>query len=318
MPDRNFNIEIFYGTAHPALGNDICKCLEMEPGKIEVSRFADGEIFVQLKENVRGKDLFLVQPTCSPTNENLMELLIMIDAAKRASAKRITAVLPYYGYARQDRKDKPRVPITSRLVADLLTVAGTDRILTMDLHAGQVQGFFKIPVDHLYATPVFLDYLETKSFKSNLMVVSPDAGGVERARFLAKCLGTDLAVADKRREKANVAESIRIIGKVKDRDVLIIDDIIDTAGTLVKTVEALKEAGANRIVMCSTHGVFSPPALERIQGCEFLDEVIVTNTIAPKNGIESISKIKMLTIAHLLAEAIKRIHLETSISSLFV
>ena len=318
MAEQHFNLKVFFGSAHKKLGQEICTCLNLEPGKIDITRFADGEVFVQILENVRGADLFLVQPTCSPTNENLMELLIMIDAARRASAKRITAVLPYYGYARQDRKDKPRVPITSRLVADLLTVAGADRVLTMDLHAGQIQGFFKIPVDHLFATPVFLDYVQSRPYYKNLMVVSPDAGGVERAKFMAKCLNTELAVADKRREKANIAEKINIIGNVRDRDLLIIDDIIDTAGTLMKTVEALKKAGARRIVACCTHGVFSPPALDRIQANDDLDEVIVTNTIAPREGIDKVKCITILSIAPLLVRAIENIHMENSVSTLFI
>jgi ribose-phosphate pyrophosphokinase len=310
VPGQNYDLEVFYGTAHPELGEEICRCLNIKSGQIDISRFADNEIFIQIKENIRGKDVFIVQPTCYPT--------IMIDTALRASAKRITAVLPYYGYARQDRKDRPRVPITSRLVADLITVAGANRALTMDLHAGQIQGFFKIPVDHLYATPVFLEYLKQKQYGDNLMVVSPDAGGVERAKFLAKLLGVELAVADKRRDKPNIAESIRIIGNVQDRDVLIMDDIIDTAGTLMKAVGALKDAGAKTVMACGTHGVFSPPALERIESNEHLDEVIVTNTISPRKDLRCCSKITVLTIAPLLAEAIKRIHLETSINSLFV
>ncbi len=311
-------MKVFFGKAHPRLGQEICEYLSIRPGEIEVDRFADGEIHLQIQENIRGKDVFIVQPTCAPANENLMELLVMIDAARRASAQRITAVLPYYGYARQDRKDKPRVPITARLVADLLTIAGAHRILTMDLHAGQIQGFFTIPVDHLYATPVFLEYIKKQSYAKNLMIVSPDAGGVERARFLAKCLNTDLAVADKRRESPNVAESIRIIGDVRNRNVLILDDIIDTAGTLMKAVGALKEAGAEKVVACGTHAVFSPPAIDRIENNTNLDEVIVTNTISPRSTIGDHTKIHTLTIAPLLAEAIKRIHMETSISSLFV
>lgn len=311
-------MKVFFGKAHPKLGQEICEYLTIKPGEIDVDRFADGEIHLQIRENIRGKDVFIVQPTCAPANENLMELLVMIDAARRASAKRITAVLPYYGYARQDRKDKPRVPITARLVADLLTVAGAHRILTMDLHAGQIQGFFTIPVDHLYATPVFLDYIKNQPYAKNLMIVAPDAGGVERARFLAKCLNTDLAVADKRRESPNVAESIRIIGDVRNRNVLILDDIIDTGGTLMKAVGALKESGADRVVSCGTHAVFSPPAIERIENNSNLHEVIVTNTISPRTHFGAESKIKVLTIAPLLAVAIKRIHMETSISSLFV
>ncbi len=314
----NYEMKVLFGTAHPALGREICTHLDVEPVSVDIRRFKDGEIFAQILENIRGQDLFIVQSTCSPANENLMELLILIDAAKRASAMRITAVLPYYGYARQDRKDRPRVPITARLVADLLTTAGADRVLAIDLHAGQIQGFFNIPLDHLHATPVFLEYINSKTFKDDLMVVAPDAGGVERANFLARCLQVDLAVADKRRITQNVAESIRIIGDVRDRSVLILDDIIDTAGTLMKAVDALKEAGASYIICCASHGVFSSPALERIQANKNLDEVIVTNTIAHSELVTGNPKIKVLSIAHLLAQAIQCIHNETSVSSLFV
>ncbi len=315
---ENYNFKVFYGSAHPALGKEICTYLGVEPGEICNRRFADGEIFIQIEENVRGQDVFLVQPTCAPANDNLMELLIMIDAAQRASAKRITAVLPYYGYARQDRKDKPRVPISARLVADLLTVAGANRVLTIDLHAGQIQGFFKIPVDHLFATPVFIKYIQQQDYAENIMVVSPDAGGVERARFLARYLSADLAVADKRRKDPNVAESIRIIGDVTGRNILIVDDIIDTAGTLMKTVDALKKAGAKKIIACCSHGVFSPPALELIRENENLQEVIVTNSVCHNPKSLEIPKVTVLSIASLLAEAILCIHNETSISSLFL
>ncbi|HPQ41840.1 MAG TPA: ribose-phosphate pyrophosphokinase [bacterium] len=316
--NSNYEMKVLFGTAHPDLGNEICRHLGVEPVTVDIRRFKDGEIFVQIEENIRGKDVFIVQPTCSPANENLMELLIMLDAVKRASAKRVTTVLPYYGYARQDRKDRPRVPITARLVADLLTSAGSDRAMAIDLHAGQIQGFFNIPFDHLNATPVFMEYLGNRTFKDELIVVSPDAGGVERANFLARCLGVRLAVADKRRLSHNVAESIQIIGEVKGKSVLILDDIIDTAGTLMKAVDALKEAGATNIMCCTSHGVFSPPALERIENNRNLDEVIVTNTISHVNRIKSSSKITVLSIAPLLAQAIKCIHNETSISSLFV
>jgi ribose-phosphate pyrophosphokinase len=316
--NTHYNLKVFFGTANPILGKEICDNLSIKPGEIEITRFADKEVFIQIKENIRGKDVFIVQPTSSPANDSLMELLIMIDAASRASAKRITAVLPYYGYARQDRKDRPRVAITSRLVADLITIAGANRILSLDLHAEQIQGFFKIPFDHLYATPVFMEYIQKQDYQENLMVVSPDAGGVERARFLASLLKADLAVADKRRSRHNVAESIRIIGDVKNRDVLILDDIIDTAGTLMKSVDALKEAGANRIIACCSHGVFSTPALARISNNENLKEVIVTNTIYRGNNLSPQSKITVLSIAPILAEGILCIHKETSISSLFV
>ncbi len=316
--ERNFDLKVFFGTANKVLGNEICENLGIEPGKIMINRFADGEVFVQIEENIRGKDVFIVQPTCAPVNQNLMELLIIMDAAMRASAKRITAVLPYYGYARQDRKDRPRVPITARLVADLITAAGADRVLTLDLHVGQIQGFFNIPVDHLYATPVFMEAILEKDYAEDVLVLSPDAGGVERAKFLARLLKADLAVADKRREVHNVAESIRIIGDVQGRNVLILDDIIDTAGTLMKSVAALKDAGAKKVIACASHGVFSDPALERIKGNLQLEEVIVTNTISWKGAVRKIQKINVLSIAPLFAEAIKRIHDETSISSLFV
>jgi len=316
--NSSYEMKVCFGTAHRELSKNICSQLGIDPVHVDIRRFKDGEIFVQIEENVRGKDVFIVQPTCSPANENLMELLILLDAAKRASAKRITAVLPYYGYARQDRKDRPRVPITARLVADLLTTAGADRVLAIDLHAGQIQGFFNIPLDHLYATPVFIDYLKNRTFKDELMVVSPDAGGVERAKFLARCLGVNLAVADKRRVSHNEADSIRIIGDVKNHSVLILDDIIDTAGTLMKAVDALREAGATYVMACASHGVFSEPALTRIANNQNLDEVIVTDTISPVKGIADNPKIKVLSIAHLLAQAIQCIHNETSVSSLFV
>ncbi len=312
----NYNMKILYGSAHPTLGKEICGHLGIQPVDVDIRRFNDGEIFVQILENIRGDDLFIIQPTCSPANENLMELLIIIDAAKRASAKRITAVLPYYGYARQDRKDRPRVPITARLVADLLTKAGADRIIAIDLHAGQIQGFFSIPMDHLNATPVFIDYIHKRSFKNNLMVVSPDAGGVERANFLARCLEVDLAVADKRRLAPGITSTIRIIGDVSNRSVLILDDIIDSAGTLMKAVEALKIAGAATVTCCASHGVFSPPAMERIQNNEYLDEVVVTNSIAHSEEIKKNKKITVLSIASLLAKAIRCIHNEESVSFL--
>lgn len=311
-------MKILFGSAHPGLGKEICEHLAVNPVDVDIRRFKDGEVFVQILENIRGKDVFIVQPTCSPVNENLMELLIIIDAAKRASAKRITAVLPYYGYARQDRKDRPRVPISARLVADLLTTAGADRVMAIDLHAGQIQGFFSIPLDHLQATPVFIEYIQNRTFKDELMIVSPDAGGVERANFLARCLEVDLAVADKRRLAPGITDTIRIIGDVKDRSVLVLDDIIDSAGTLMKAVDALKKAGASTITCCASHGVFSPPALERIQNNKNLDDVVVTNTIAYSENVKNNHKITVLSIASLLAKAIKCIHTEESVSSLFV
>jgi ribose-phosphate pyrophosphokinase len=311
-------MKVLFGSAHPGLGKEICDHLAVNPVDVDIRRFKDGEIFVQILENIRGKDVFIVQPTCSPVNENLMELLIIIDAAKRASAKRITAVLPYYGYARQDRKDRPRVPISARLVADLLTTAGADRVMAIDLHAGQIQGFFSVPLDHLQATPVFLEYIQNRTFKDELMIVSPDAGGVERANFLARCLEVDLAVADKRRLAPGITDTIRIIGDVKNRSVLVLDDIIDSAGTLMKAVDALKKAGASTVTCCASHGVFSPPALERIQNNKNLDEVVVTNTIAYSENVKNNNKIKVLSIASLLAKAIRCIHNEESVSSLFV
>ncbi len=313
-----YEMKVLFGSANPKLGSEICKSLGIQPVEVTIKRFKDGEIFVQILENIRGKDLFIVQPTCAPANENLMELLIMLDAAKRASAKRITAVLPYYGYARQDRKDRPRVPISARLIADLLTTAGADRVLTIDLHAGQIQGFFNIPLDHLHATRVFMEYINGKSFQNGLIVVSPDAGGVERANFLARCLHVDLAVADKRRVEHGCTKSIRIIGNVENRDVLILDDIIDSAGTLMEAVNALKNAGAATISCCASHGIFSGNALEIIAENSNLNEVIVTNTIEHSESVLNVKKIKILSIAPLLAAAIERIHNEQSVSSLFV
>jgi ribose-phosphate pyrophosphokinase len=277
--------------------------------------FSDGEFYCQILENVRGKDVFLVQPTCSPVNDNLIELLIMIDAFKRASAARITAVIPYYGYARQDRKDKPRVPISSKLVADLLTAAGTSRILTMDLHAGQIQGFFNIPVDHLFAAPVLVEYLKEMKIPE-LTIVSPDAGGVERARAFAKRLQADLAIIDKRRAVANEAEVMNIIGHVAGRNIVIVDDMIDTAGTLVNSVHALRRKKAKRILACATHGVLSGPALQRL-GSTPVDEIVLTNTI-PLDGTRKLPNMTVLSVAGLLAKAIRSIHCETSVSNLFV
>ena len=308
-------LKIFSGNANKPLAHEICSDLNIPLGDAEISHFSDGEILVQINENVRGKDVFVIQSVSNPVNQNLMELLIMIDAFKRASAKRITAVMPYYCYARQDRKVQPRVPITAKLVADLLEAAGSNRLLTIDLHAGQIQGFFDIPVDHLYAAPVLVDYLQKKDFK-DFVVISPDAGGVERARAIAKRINATLAIIDKRREGPNVAKVMNIIGDVKDRGVIVVDDIIDTAGTLVQAVEALKKNGAKRVFASCTHAVLSGPAVERINNSA-LEEVIVTNTIyidEPKR----IKKIVILSIAKLLAEAIKNIHTESSVSSLFV
>lgn len=309
-------IKVFSGNANQTLAREICEQLGTAPGNAIVAQFSDGEINVRIMDNVRGMDVFVVQPTSSPVNRHLMELLIMIDALKRASATRITAVLPYYGYARQDRKAQPRVPITAKLVADLITAAGANRVLTMDLHAGQIQGFFNIPVDNLFAAPVLLDYIRSKKFK-NLAVVSPDAGGVERARAFAKRLEASLAIIDKRRDKPNVAQVMNIIGDVKGHDCLLLDDMVDTAGTLTEGVSALKEAGAGIISAACTHAVLSGPAIQRINGSS-LDEVIVTNTISMDSKQKECKKLTVLSVAPILSESIKRIHEETSLSSLFV
>ncbi len=308
-------LKVFSGTGNLPLAREICDHLGVEIGKIQLKRFMDGEIKVQILENVRGRDVFVVQPSCPPVNENLMELLIMIDAFKRASARRITAVMPYYGYGRQDRKDRPRVPISAKVVGDLLTAVGVNRLLTMDLHAGQIQGFLNMPVDHLFATPVILDYVK-KLDLHNLTLVSPDAGGVERARFFAKRVKTNLAIIDKRRRQANEAEIMHIIGDVNGQDVLIVDDMVDTAGTLVNATEALRRQGAGRLFAAVTHAVLSGPAIERIARSSF-ERVIVTNTI-PLVKEKQISKIKVLSVARLLGEAIKSIHEETSVSRLFI
>ena len=311
MPD---NIRVFGGSANPDLVREICEYLGTEPGQLRVHRFSDGETLVQVEENVRGGDVFLVQPTCSPVNDNLMELLIMIDAFKRASARRITSVIPYYGYGRQDRKDRPRVPITAKLVADLLGRAGTHRLMTMDLHASQIQGFFDVPHDHLYASRVSIEYLKQQYF-DDLMIISPDAGGVERARAYAKRLKADLGIIDKRRPAENTAEVMNVIGDVKGRTCLIVDDIVDTAGTLCNTSDVLLEKGARRVLAFSTHAVLSGPAIARINESS-LERLIVTNTI-PLPKEKSSPKIKALSVASVFGEAIKRTHEESSITSLF-
>ena len=308
-------MKIFSGNANLPLAQEICSELKMPLGKSSMTSFSDGELYFQILENVRGKDVFVIQPTCCPVNSHIMELLIMIDAFKRSSASRITAVIPYYGYARQDRKDKPRVPISSKLVADLLTAAGADRILTMDLHAGQIQGFFNIPVDHLYAAPILIEYLK-KLKLHDLTVVSPDAGGLERARAFAKRLDGELAVIDKRRVGPNTAELMNIIGEVKGRNILICDDMIDTAGTLINTVEALRREKARKIIACATHAVLSGPAVERLKKSR-LDELVLTNTI-PLDKSRVLPNMTFLSVASLLAKAIQSIHEETSISNLFV
>ncbi len=311
----NGKVLVFSGRSNPKLAEEICKYMHVPLGKRIIRDFADSEIYVKIGENVRGSDVFVIQSTCNPGNKNLMEMLIMMDALRRASAKRITAVLPYYGYARQDRKCEPRVPITSKLVADLLETAGTDRVLTVDLHAGQIQGFFSVPVDHLFAMTVLIDYIKTLNLP-NLIVISPDAGGVERARAYAKRLGVNLAIIDKRREIGNEAKAMNIIGDVKDKVALIVDDMIDTAGTLNEAAAALMAAGAKEVHACCSHPVFSDPAPERLNSPN-IKSVVVTNTIPLRSGLENNPKVKVLSIAPLLGEAILRIHRETSVSSLF-
>ena len=315
--DQNLNgrVLLFSGRANKELAEDICKYMNIDLGRTVIRDFSDEEIYVRIEENVRGGDVFVIQPTCYPGNTNLMELLIMIDALKRSSARRITAVIPYYGYARQDRKCEPRVPITSKLVADLLVTAGTDRVLTVDLHAGQIQGFFNIPVDHLFATKVLIPYLQDLALE-NMVVISPDAGGVERARAFAKRLGVSLAIIDKRREAANEAKALNIIGDVVDKVCFVVDDMIDTAGTLVEGTAALLEAGAREVHACCTHAVLSGPALERISKSE-IKSIVATNTIPIRNEMNGHPKIKILSVAPLLGEAILRINRETSVSSLF-
>ncbi len=312
----SYGLKLFSGNANRPLAEEIAKTLQLPLGDADVSHFSDGEAYVQINENVRGQDVFVIQPTCPPVNNHLMELLVMLDAFKRASARRITAVLPYYGYGRQDRKVMPRVPITAKLVADLITVAGAQRLLAIDLHAGQIQGFFDIPVDHLFAAPpVIVDYLAKKDLKDPVLV-SPDAGGVERARAIAKRLKAGLAIIDKRRDGANVAVFMHLIGDVQGRDVVIIDDMIDTAGTLLQAVDALKREGARRILAAAVHGVLSGPAIARIEQSE-LEEVIITNTV-PLTPEKANRKFHVLSVAPLLAEAIRRIHDEESVSTLFV
>jgi ribose-phosphate pyrophosphokinase len=309
-------LKIFAGNANPPLAHEICRALGMDLSDALVKHFSDGEIYVQIKENVRGADVFVIQPTCTPVDRHLMELLLMIDALKRASAERITAVLPYYGYARQDRKDKPRVPISARLVAAILETAGASRVLTLDLHAAQIQGFFDIPVDHLFAMPVFIEHFKALNIP-DVTVVSPDAGGVERARAFAKRLNAPLAIIDKRREEANVAEVMNVIGEVSGRHCLIVDDLIDTAGTLVKGAEALLEKEAASVSACATHAVLSGHAVSRIEASQ-LQQVVFTNSIPLSKEAKKSSRIQSLSVAKLLAEAVRSIHEETSVSVLFV
>ncbi len=310
------DLKIFSGRAHPGLAERIADNMHLPLGKVALSNFADGEIFCQILENVRGSDVFVVQPISRPVNENLIELLIMLDAFKRSSAFRVTAVIPYYAYARQDKKDKPRVPITSKLVADLISRAGADRILTMDLHAGQIQGFFDIPVDHLFAAPVVLDAIRELELP-DLTIVSPDAGGVERARAIAKRLHSELAIVDKRRVAANEAEVMHIIGDVDGRSVLILDDIIDTAGTLYGTVNALRDKGARRLLAAGVHAILSDPAIDRITKSP-LEQVLITDTTPLEEKLARCDKLRPLSVAALLGEAIRRIHENSSVSSLFV
>jgi ribose-phosphate pyrophosphokinase len=311
-----FNTMLFSGNANPVLAQEIATHLGVELGKAKVGRFSDGEVDVELYQNVRARDVFVVQPTCMPTNENLMELLVMVDAFKRASARRITAVIPYFGYARQDRRPRStRVPISAKVVANLLQTVGVERVLTMDLHADQIQGFFDIPVDNIYASPVLLSDLKQRNYP-DLVVVSPDVGGVVRARALAKQLGCDLAIIDKRRPKANVSEVMHVIGEIDGRSAVIMDDMIDTAGTLVKAAEVLKERGAKKVYAYCTHPVFSGPAIERISASG-LDEVVITNTIPMSEAARGCRKIRQLSVAYLFAETIRRISDGESVASLF-
>jgi len=312
-PDR---LKVFTGKANLPLAEEICVSLGCKLASVSVREFSDGELCVQILENVRGADVFVVQPTCTPVERNLFELLLMIDALKRASADRVTAVLPYYGYARQDRKDRPRVPISAKLIASLLERAGADRILALDLHAAQIQGFFDIPVDHLFATPVMIEYFRSQELQ-HITVVSPDAGGVERARAFAKRLDAPLAIIDKRREAPNEADIMNIIGRVKNRNCLMVDDLIDTAGTLVKGAKALLDHGAASVTACATHAVLSGPALERLAESR-IREVIFTNSIPLSRQAMRAKKIHSLSVAPLLASAIRSIHDETSVSTLFV
>jgi ribose-phosphate pyrophosphokinase len=313
---KEYPLLVFSGRAHPALTEAICAYLQIETGHLRQGDFSDGEIYCQIQDNVRGADVFIVQPTGLPPNESLMELLIMLDAFRRSSPTRVCVVIPYMGYARQDRKDAPRVPITAKLVANLITTAGADRLLTIDLHAAQIQGFFDIPVDHLYAAPVLIEAIRRKNFEK-LTLVSPDAGGVERARAFAKRLRADLAIMDKRRPEANKAEIMNVIGDVTGRDCVVVDDIIDTAGTLVKTAETLVDRGARTVCAAGVHPVLSGPAIERIEASK-VQKVMVTDTLPLRKEAAECSKIEQLSLAVLLGEAIRRIHEGSSVSSLFV
>ena len=317
MNQHDSDLKIFAGNSNAPLAEEISRYLKVPLGKAAVETFSDGESKVEIKENVRGADVFVLQSTSAPGNDNLMELLLMLDAFKRASAKRITAVVPYYGYARQDRKVVPRVPISAKLIADLITTAGASRMLTMDLHSGQIQGFFDIPVDNLYATPVLLQHLKKQLNQNEVTIVSPDAGGVERARAIATRLNASLAIIDKRRVGPNVVAEMNIIGEVKDQIAVLLDDMVDTAGTLTMAADALKKEGAKRIIGCCTHAVLSGPAIQRVEESP-LEALVVTNTIALGPEAKRCGKIKVLSVAHLIGEAIRRTHEEESISSLFV
>jgi ribose-phosphate pyrophosphokinase len=310
------NAKIFSGTSNVPLAEAVCKYLKVPLGKSELRRFSDGEVFAEISESVRGSNVFVIQSTCPPTNEHIMELLIITDALKRASARAITAVIPYYGYARQDRKVQPRAPISAKLVADLVTTAGISRVITVDLHAGQIQGFFNIPVDHIYATPVFIEYIREKFNKDDMVIVSPDAGGMERARSYAKILDSGLAMTDKRRPNPNEAEIMNVIGDVSGKDVILVDDLVDTAGTAIQAGKALLREGAKSATLCCTHGVLSGSAIERITKSDIV-EVIITDTIPPSQQAVACGKVKVISIANLLGEAIKRIATGESISSLF-
>jgi len=310
------DIMLIGGNSNPVLAGEISEHLGQHLSLTQIRRFSDGEIMVELGENMRGRDIYVIQSTCSPVNDNLMELLLLIDALKRASASCVNAVIPYYGYARQDRKAAPRVPISAKLVADMITAAGASRVLAMDLHAGQIQGFFNIPVDHLYAAPVLLEYLKEKK-TDDMVLVSPDAGGVERTRYFARHLGAPIAIVDKRREAPNVAKAMNIVGEVRGKVAVIIDDMVDTAGTLTQAAQVIQDLGAVEVMACATHGVFSGPALERIEN-SVLSSVVVTNTIPLSDNARASSKIKVMSVASLLGEAIRRIHQKDSVSSLFV
>ena len=309
-------IRLFGGTSNPELTLEVCNYIGIQPGEILAKTFSDGEIQVELGENIRGRDVFVIQSTSTPVNDNLMELLIIMDAMRRASAERVTAVVPYYGYSRQDRKVKPRVPISAKLVADLITAAGANRVVSMDLHAGQIQGYFNIPVDNIFAAPILLKYIQN-NLQDHLVIISPDAGGVERARAFAKRLDASLAIIDKRREAPNVSQAMNIIGEVKDKTAIILDDMVDTAGTLTQAAGALKEHGANKVYACCTHPVLSGPAIERINASP-INSLIITNTIPLNDKAKDCRKIVVLSIAELLGETIKRSHSSHSVSTLFV